>query len=101
MDDFLKRHGSEVSNMLYTEWNWDDALRISKEEGVEEGIEIGEQRGIGIGEQRGEQRGIEIGEQRGVEQAAKAIRALAAGKTPEEAARVSGLSPDAVKKLMS
>jgi hypothetical protein len=29
--DFFKEHGSEVENMLLTEWNWDDALQVSKE----------------------------------------------------------------------
>jgi predicted transposase/invertase (TIGR01784 family) len=26
--------------MLLTEWNWDDAFQVSKEEGIEEGMEI-------------------------------------------------------------
>jgi hypothetical protein len=37
--DFLREHGSEVENMLLTEWNWDDAFQVSKEEGIEEGME--------------------------------------------------------------
>ncbi|MDR0303342.1 MAG: hypothetical protein LBH98_01020 [Chitinispirillales bacterium] len=28
-------------SMLLTEWNWDDALRVQKEEGGQEGIGIG------------------------------------------------------------
>ena len=39
--DFLETNGAEVANMLYVEWNWDDALEVAREEGVEEGIEIG------------------------------------------------------------
>jgi hypothetical protein len=43
LKDFLKQHGTEVINMLMTEWNMEDALRIraeeAKEEGFEEGIE--------------------------------------------------------------
>jgi hypothetical protein len=31
--DFLKKYGSEVANMLITEWNWSEALHISWEEG--------------------------------------------------------------------
>jgi hypothetical protein len=37
--EFLKRHGAEVVNMLLTEWNWDDALAVREEEGVEQGRE--------------------------------------------------------------
>jgi hypothetical protein len=37
--DFLRKNGSEVSNMLYTEWNWDDALAVRYEEGREQGRE--------------------------------------------------------------
>jgi hypothetical protein len=37
--DFLQENASEVMNMLLTEWNWDDALAVRYEEGVEEGRE--------------------------------------------------------------
>jgi predicted transposase YdaD len=36
---FLELHSSEVYNMLFTEWNWDDALAVRFEEGREEGRE--------------------------------------------------------------
>jgi len=36
---FLEKHSSEVFNMLLTEWNWDDALEVAREEGLEEGVE--------------------------------------------------------------
>ena len=35
MKEFLETHGSEVANMLFTEWNMDEALAVSKEEGEE------------------------------------------------------------------
>jgi hypothetical protein len=54
---FLKEHGSEVVNMIFTEWNWDDAREVWEEEAKAQGIQIGEA--------RGEARGIEIGESRG------------------------------------
>jgi hypothetical protein len=50
LKEFLLKHGSEVTNMLLDEWNWDDALDVSFEEGVE------------VGERRGERRGLERGE---------------------------------------
>ena len=34
--EFLKRHATEVMNMLITEWNWDDALAVRYEEGRED-----------------------------------------------------------------
>jgi hypothetical protein len=49
---FLKEHASEVENMLFTEWNWDDALAVRYEEGWEEGVAIGEARGRAEGEAR-------------------------------------------------
>ena len=41
LKEFLKLHASEVLNMLYTEWNWDDALAVRYEEGHEDGMEKG------------------------------------------------------------
>ncbi|MDR1933589.1 MAG: hypothetical protein LBQ57_12305 [Spirochaetales bacterium] len=41
LKDFFEAHASEVINMLYTEWNWDDALAVREEEGIEKGIEKG------------------------------------------------------------
>jgi hypothetical protein len=35
--EFLESHGTEVINMLMTEWNWDDAFAVQREEGREEG----------------------------------------------------------------
>jgi hypothetical protein len=46
---FLEKHGSEVLNMLFTEWNQDDALAVRYEEGLEDGREEGLEKGIGIG----------------------------------------------------
>jgi hypothetical protein len=38
---FLKEHASEVENMLLTEWDWDVAKKVWKEEAKEEGVEEG------------------------------------------------------------
>lgn len=37
LKEFLETHSTEVMNMLLTEWNWDDALAVQREEGLEEG----------------------------------------------------------------
>jgi hypothetical protein len=36
---FLERHSSEVENMIFGEWNLDEALAVRYEEGIEEGID--------------------------------------------------------------
>lgn len=41
MREFLIQKGSEVENMLYGEWNMDEALEIGKEEARKEGIKEG------------------------------------------------------------
>jgi predicted transposase/invertase (TIGR01784 family) len=46
LKDFLKQHGTEVINMLMSEWNMEDALRIRAEEAKEEGKEEGIKEGI-------------------------------------------------------
>ncbi len=37
MVDFVRKHGSEAVNMLFTQWNLEDALEVRYEEGLEDG----------------------------------------------------------------
>lgn len=37
MVDFVRKHGSEAVNMLFTQWNMEDALEVRYEEGLEDG----------------------------------------------------------------
>ena len=37
MAEFMREHGSEVVNMLYTQWNYDDAVEVEREEAYEDG----------------------------------------------------------------
>jgi hypothetical protein len=60
MKDFLEAHSSEVINMLFVEFNLDDALKIRYEEGIETGEERGEERGIQIGEERGQNQVLDL-----------------------------------------
>ena len=39
LKDFLKEHATEVVNMLYAEWDMDEALAVRYEEGLEKGLE--------------------------------------------------------------
>ena len=49
METYLDLRGSEVRNMLLTEWNMDDALKYAKVEGKEEGLAEGEAKGLAEG----------------------------------------------------
>ena len=81
MREFLQKHGSEVENMLFTEWNMEDALRITREEGVEEGREEGRQ--------EGREEGME-----------KSILAFADYLSPEIIAKQLGLSLEKVQSIL-
>ncbi len=60
MQPFLIRHASEVENMLFTEWNWEQALQVAQTEGHEEGLEEGRAEGL----EKGRAEGIDIGEKK-------------------------------------
>ena len=47
MGEFLSKHGSEVENMLFTEWNMDEALAVTAEEARAAGRIEGERSGLG------------------------------------------------------
>lgn len=41
MAEFMREHGTEAVNMLYTQWNWDDAVAVEREEAYEDGKTAG------------------------------------------------------------
>ena len=45
LKEFLSKHGSEVHNMLFAEFNMEEELKAAKEVGIEEGIEKGIEKG--------------------------------------------------------
>jgi predicted transposase/invertase (TIGR01784 family) len=45
LKEFLEANAKEVMSMLMTEWNWDDALAVRYEEGMEKGKEEGREEG--------------------------------------------------------
>jgi len=55
LSQFLKSHGSEVINMLFTEFNMEDALKAREEEGREEGLEEGLKKGLEKGLEKGKE----------------------------------------------
>jgi hypothetical protein len=58
LEGYLEIHGSEVLNMILTEWNTEDAIAFAREEGFEDGIGVG----IEKGREEGMERGIEKGQ---------------------------------------
>lgn len=64
--DFMKNHGSEVANMLYTQWNYDDAVSVEREEAYEDGREAGKAIGMAIGIAEGKAAGIAEGKAAGI-----------------------------------
>jgi hypothetical protein len=94
LEEFLRNHGSEVASMLQQEWKLEEALEVSREEGVALGIEQGIERGIEQGIEQGIERGIEQGIEQGVAQERLAIarNALRMGMSRKEISRLTGLS---------
>ncbi|MCL2793453.1 MAG: hypothetical protein FWD87_10245, partial [Spirochaetaceae bacterium] len=86
--EYLEIHGSEVLNMILTEWNTDDAIAFAREEGREEGLEKGREEGLEIGLEKGRE-----------EKRTIARNLLAKGSTPEFVQEITGLSPNEIKKL--
>ena len=93
MGEFLSKHGSEVENMLFTEWNMDEALAVTAEEARAEG----EARGRVAGRIEGERSGLEKGERLGVK---KAIQALDGVLSAEVIAEKLGLPLEYVQEIL-
>ncbi len=64
--EFMKNYGSEVANMLYTQWNYDEAVSVEREEAFEDGREAGKAIGIAIGIAEGKAQGIAEGKAHGI-----------------------------------
>ena len=85
MGEFLSKHGSEVENMLFTEWNMDEALAVTAEEARAEG----------------ERSGLEKGRKQGrLEEQAKTIRALDGVLSAEVIAEKLGLPLEYVQDIL-
>ena len=69
MTEFMQEHGSEAVNMLYTQWNWDDAMEVEREEAYEEGKIAGMAEGKIAGMAEGKIAGIAEGKNLGERQA--------------------------------
>jgi len=81
LKEYLEKHETEVINMLYTEWDWDTALEVAREEAFEDG----------------EDKGREEGSKE--EKLTIARNLLAEGSTPEFVQKITGLSLEEIAKL--
>jgi predicted transposase/invertase (TIGR01784 family) len=77
LEDFLRKHGSEVINMLTGEWNWDTAKEVWQREAWEGGIEKGMVQ----------------------EKQIIAKNLLAKGSTPEFVHEITGLSLEVIERI--
>jgi len=83
--EFLKAHASEVLNMLFTEFNLDDAIAVAKKEGHEEGREEGLEKGLEKGHFNAK---LEI-----------ARNLLVEGSTAEFVQKITGLDMETIENL--
>jgi len=81
LKEYLEKHETEVINMLYTEWDWDTALEVAREEAFEDG----------------EEKGREEGSKE--EKLTIARNALAEGYSAESIQKITGLSLEEIAKL--
>jgi hypothetical protein len=97
LKDFLGKHGSEVINMLITEWNWDTALEVSREDGKKEGIKEGKKEGM----KEGKKEGIKEGKKEGVKEGKREIakNALREGFSIEAVQKITGLDIETIRRL--
>ena len=85
LKEFLEKHGTEVLNMLYAEWNQEDALAVHYAEGMEMGIEKGREEGM----------------EEGMEKSQKEIarNALAEGASVDFVQKITGLDFETIRSL--
>ena len=94
MKEFLELHGSEVSNMLLSEWNMDEALEVTQEEAFADGVEYGLEQGL--------EQGMELGVAQGeTAEREKNIRAFGEILPPDKIASTLGVPLDYVLKVMN
>ena len=83
LKEFLEANAKEVMALLLTEWNWDDALAVRYEEGMEDGLE----------------KGMEKGREEGREETAR--NALAQGLSIDIVQKITGLDMETIKNLQA
>jgi hypothetical protein len=88
LKDFLELHGSEVVNMLITEWNWDTFIAVREREAREVGREEGEKKGRKEGQEKAFRDMCEV-----------ARKMKSRGLSHEEIAELTSLSRELIETL--
>lgn len=94
--EFLREHGTEAVNMLFTEYNVEDALDVRYEEGIAEGKALGKTEGIAEGKALGRTEG----KNEGMELAKKIYKLLQQGLSVQETAVRLGLAEEDVRHMV-
>jgi len=85
LKEILEQYEREVIGMLTSEWNWEDALAVRFEEGMERGME------------QGMEQGMERGMEQGVKGVARKMKAI--GIPMEQINAATGLDPQIIESL--
>jgi len=99
LKEFLEIYGSEVLNMLLTEWNIEDAKEVWYEEAREDGL--------AEGVAKGRAKGLAEGRAEGRAEASNEVKLeiarnlLAKGSTPEFVREITGLDTETIQNLNS
>jgi predicted transposase/invertase (TIGR01784 family) len=101
MDVYLEKIGGEGMSFLYTEYNYEDELRVTRDEGIAEGLAKGEKKGLSkglsLGEKKGRAEGLSLGREE--ERFASAKRMKVDGVEPAFIAKYTGLPLDEIERL--
>jgi predicted transposase/invertase (TIGR01784 family) len=104
MPDFIERN-SEVSNMLFAEYDPEMARQVAMEEGYEDGLEKGLKDGLEKGLKDGIEKGLEKGLEKGkadglAEGKAEIVRCMKSnGWSSEDIAASTGINPEQVEHI--
>lgn len=86
MKEFLTEHGSEVRNMLFEEWSWEEYARVQREEGLK----------------KGEETGLKRGEENGrIMEQSNLVRKMARTQKPEDIASMTDIPLPTVLKILN
>ena len=95
MMNFIREHGSEVMNMLFTEFNMEDALEVRGEERYEDGLADGRAAGIAEGKAAG------IAEGKAAAEIHMIRRMISSGISPQSIANLMELEETYISQIVS